>query len=244
MFGLKNKVAIVTGGSSGIGAAICDTLAQQQAEVISFDVQGSDNNHKIVDVSQQEQVKQAVGEVIQQFKHIDILVNNAGVSLIGNLEETSEEDYDRVFDVNTKGVYNCMLAVVPYMRAQQGGVIINMASVAASVGISRRFGYSATKGAVRSMTYAVAKDYLEHNIRCNCISPARVHTPLVDDYLTQNYPGREQEMFRELAQTQPIGRMGTPQEIAALALYLCSDEASFITGTDYFIDGGFIKLNT
>jgi 2-keto-3-deoxy-L-fuconate dehydrogenase len=124
-----------------------------------------------------------------------------------------------------------------------GGVIVNMASVASSVGIPDRFVYSMTKGAVVGMTLSVAKDYLAHNIRCNCISPARVHTPFVDGFLAKNYPGKEQEMFDKLSKTQPIGRMGKPEEVAYLALFLCSDEAAFITGCDYPVDGGFINLN-
>src|SRR5690606_26764200 len=122
-------------------------------------------------------------------------------------------------------------------------VILNMASVASSVGISDRFAYSMTKGAVLTMTYSVAKDYLDFGIRCNSISPGRIHTPFVDGYLANNYPGREKEMFERLSKTQPIGRMGLPEEVANLALYLCSDEASFATGTDFPLDGGFIKLN-
>ena len=135
-----------------------------------------------------------------------------------------------------------MYAVIDKMK-EKGGVILNMASIASSVGISDRFAYSMSKGAVLTMTYSVAKDYINHNIRCNSISPARVHTPFVDGFIKKNYPGKEKEMFETLSKTQPIGRMGKPEEIANLALYLCSDEASFITGTDFPIDGGFIKLN-
>jgi 2-keto-3-deoxy-L-fuconate dehydrogenase len=145
--------------------------------------------------------------------------------------------------VNVKGMFNTMQKAVPIMKKQKGGVILNMASVAALVGIPDRFAYSATKGAVIAMTQSVARDYLKEGIRCNCISPARVHTPFVDGFLKANYPGKEQEMFEKLSKTQPIGRMATPLEIAYLALYLCSDEASFITGCDYPIDGGFVKLN-
>ncbi|HEX9600932.1 MAG TPA: SDR family oxidoreductase, partial [Mariniflexile sp.] len=155
---------------------------------------------------------------------------------------TPEADLDRVYSVNVKGVYNCIFATIPHMK-KNGGVILNMASIASSVGLSDRFAYSMSKGAALTMTYSVAKDYLAYGIRCNCMSPARIHTPFVDGFLKNNYPGKEQEMFEKLSKTQPIGRMGLPQEVADLALYLCSDEASFITGTDFPIDGGFIKLN-
>ena len=174
---------------------------------------------------------------------IDILVNNAGVSHIGNIETTGEEDFDRVLRVNVKGYYNCIRAVVGQMKAAGGGVILNMASVAGSAGLADRFAYSTSKGAVIAMTYSVARDYIAKGIRCNCISPARVHTPFVDGYLRKNYPGREREMYDKLANTQPIGRMGEPEEVASLALFLCSDAASFITGTDYLLDGGFMNLH-
>jgi len=170
-----------------------------------------------------------------------ILVNNAGISHIGTVESTTEADFDRLFSVNVKGVYNCTNAAIAHMKAT-GGVILNMASIAGTAALADRFAYSMTKGAVVAMTYSVAKDYLAHKIRCNCISPARVHTPFVDGYLRKNYPGREQEMFQKLSASQPIGRMGNPEEVAALALFLCSDEASFITGVDYPLDGGFFNL--
>ncbi len=170
------------------------------------------------------------------------MVNSAGVSHIGSLDTTSEADFDRLFKINVKGVYNTMQASVRKMKESGGGVILNLCSVAATVGIPDRFAYSMTKGAVLSMTLSVARDYLQHNIRCNCISPGRVHTPFVDDFLNKNYPGQEKEMFQKLSSAQPIGRMGTPAEMASLILYLCSDEAGFVTGTDYAIDGGFTHL--
>ncbi|NNM04643.1 MAG: SDR family oxidoreductase, partial [Gemmatimonadetes bacterium] len=140
--------------------------------------------------------------------------------------------------------YHCMRACIPGMKDRGGGVILNMASIAASVGIADRFAYSMSKGAVLAMTYSAAKDYAAHNIRVVSISPARIHTPFVDGFLRDNYPGREEEMFGKLSATQPIGRMGTPQEVADLALYLCSEAAAFATGTDYPLDGGFLKLNS
>jgi 2-keto-3-deoxy-L-fuconate dehydrogenase len=246
MFELINKKAIITGGGSGIGLAMAKLFSMQGAQVHVLDYNedaiGDDSIiiHKC-DVSNQEEVIKTINKIAEQ-NTIDILVNNAGVAHIGNLEQTTMNDIDRIYNINIKGYYNCMLATIPFMK-EKGGVILNIASVAATVGINNRFAYSMSKGAVISMTLSVAKDYISHKIRCNSISPGRVHTPFVDGFLAKNYPGKEVEMFETLSKTQPIGRMATPEEIAHLALYLCSDQASFITGTDYPIDGGFIKLN-
>ena len=201
---------------------------------------GSASAHEC-DVTNQAQMKERFAELFA-YERIHILVNNAGVSHVGTVESTTEEDFDRLVRVNVKGFYNCMHAIVGHMKTSGGGVILNMASIAGSAGLPDRFAYSMTKGAVVAMTYSVARDYLAHNIRCNCISPARVHTPFVDAYLQKNYPGREQEMFDKLAHSQPIGRMAEPAEVASLALFLCSDEASFITGADYPLDGGYFNL--
>ena len=252
---LKDKIAIVTGGASGIGKAITEKFCHEGATVhvlelneVSADLQkeisgDSDRVHfYICDVSQKNQVVSVIDHIVSKNSP-DILVNNAGIAFVGDLLNTKDEDMDRLYQVNVKGVYNCMYATIQSMIDNGGGVILNMASTAATVGIADRFAYSMTKGAVLTMTYSVAKDYVDKNIRCNCISPARIHTPLVDGFLTKNYPGKEQEMFENLSKTQPIGRMGKPEEVADLAVFLCSDEASFITGTDYPIDGGFIKLN-
>ena len=195
----------------------------------------------VCDVTDQNQVKETFARLASQGS-LSILVNNAGISHIGTVESTTEADFDRVFRVNVKGLYNCTWAAVGPMKANGGGVILNMASIAGSAGLADRFAYSMSKGAVIAMTYSIARDYLGHKIRCNCISPARVHTPFVDNYLRKTYPGREPEMFEKLSQAQPIGRMGEPGEIASLALFLCSEEASFITGVDYPIDGGFCNL--
>ena len=254
-FDLTGKTAIVTGGGSGIGRAIARALAGNGAQVHIFDLKEEEALHVVAEISgeggvafahscnvaSQNEVKQNVKSIAKDSS-IDILINNAGIAHIGNVEKTTESDMDKVYQVNVKGVYNCINAVIPYMK-KKGGVILNMASIGASVGIRDRFAYSMSKGAVLTMTYSVAKDYLDCNIRCNSISPGRVHTPFVDGYLKDNFPGEEEKMFEKLSKTQPIGRMGTPDEVANLALYLSSDEASFATGTDYPIDGGFLKLN-
>lgn len=253
MHSLSGKTAIVTGGGSGIGLAIAELFHAQGAIVHIFELNaslgeqvatrlGAGAHGHAVDVTRQQEVKDALAKVLASGE-IDILVNNAGIGHIGTAETTSETDFDRVMNVNVKGAYNCIHAVVPHMLEKGRGVILNMCSVVASVGIPDRFAYSTSKGAILAMTLSVAKDYVTKGIRCNCISPGRVHTPFVDGYLKKNYPGREQEMYDKLAATQPIARMAQPGEVAQLALFLCSDEASFITGNDYPIDGGFIRIN-
>jgi 2-keto-3-deoxy-L-fuconate dehydrogenase len=258
MFSLQGKTAVVTGGGSGIGKAIAGLFARQGAFVVVADLNAASAEEMVntiqaesgramalpVNVADQAALKVAIAGVVAKFGRIDILVNSAGISHIGKLDTTSESDFDRIVQVNIKGVYNAMYAVIGHMKEQGGGVILNVASVAATLGLSDRFAYSMSKGAVVSMTLSVAKDYIKDNIRCNCISPARVHTAFVDGFLAKNYPGQEKEMFDKLSKTQPIGRMGKPDEIGALALYLCSDEAAFVTGSDYPIDGGFVRLNT
>jgi NAD(P)-dependent dehydrogenase (short-subunit alcohol dehydrogenase family) len=254
-FRLDGKVAVVTGGGSGIGQAIALKLAAQGASIRILDINepaaaatcqrivdsGGTASAYLSDVTNQADVIARFDELFHEGR-VHILVNNAGISHIGTVETTTPEDFDRVVRVNIKGFYNCMRAVVGHMKTFGGGVILNMASIAGSAGLADRFAYSMSKGAVIAMTYSVARDYLAHNIRCNCISPARVHTPFVDDYLQKHYPGREREMFEKLAKAQPIGRMAEPEEVASLALFLCSDEAAFITGVDYPLDGGFFNL--
>lgn len=258
IFDLTGKTAVVTGSGSGIGKAIAIQLAKHGASICLIDlndesitnvaeeIRGNKNTAKAYpcNVASQVETVKVYTQIEKDYNTIDIVVNSAGVSHIGKLDNTSEADFDRLYQVNVKGVYNSMYGAIPYMRKQNRGVILNLASVAAGLGISERFAYSMTKGAVLSMTLSVAKDYVHEGIRCNCISPGRVHTPFVDGFLQKNYPGKEKEMFEKLSKTQPIGRMGKPDEIATLALYLCSDEASFVTGTDYPIDGGFTRLNT
>jgi len=254
-FRLDGKVAVVTGSGSGIGQAIALKLAAHGAVIRVLDVNesaaaatsqqisaaGGTASAHLCDVTSQPDVKALFDQLFRQDR-VHVLINNAGISHVGTVESTAEADFDRMVRVNVKGFYNCMHAVVGHMKNSGGGVILNMASIAGSSGLPDRFAYSMSKGAVIAMTYSVARDYLAHNIRCNCISPARVHTPFVDDYLQKNYPGHEKEMFEKLAKSQPIGRMAEPVEIASLALFLCSDEAAFITGVDYPIDGGFFNL--
>lgn len=254
-FDLSGKIALVTGAGSGIGRAITEALAAQGATVHLIDIDQNALQQTVAAIRESNGQAEAhacnitdgpavksLADGIGHKKGIDILVNNAGIAHIGNIEQTSDTDLDRLYEVNIKGAYHCTRAVIPHMK-KNGGVILNLASVAATVGVADRFAYSMTKGAILTMTYSLAKDYIQYNIRCNSISPARVHTPFVDGYLERTYPDNKEEMFDKLSKTQPIGRMGTPNEVAHLALYLCSDEAAFITGTDFPIDGGFIRLN-
>jgi 2-keto-3-deoxy-L-fuconate dehydrogenase len=254
MFSLKNKIAVVTGGGSGIGQAIAVLFARQGAMVHILELSEESSKETLnqihtdggqamghtCNIAVQDEVK----AVFERIGQIHILVNNAGIAHVGNVENTTEADFDRIYAVNVKGTFNCLHAAIPQLRAAGGGVILNMASIAALVGLQDRLAYSMSKGAVYAMTMAMAKDYIKENIRCNSISPGRVHTPFVDGFLAKNYAGKETEMLEKLSKTQPIGRMGKPDEVATLALFLCSNEAKFITGTDYPIDGGFLKLNT
>ncbi|MGZ3758133.1 MAG: SDR family NAD(P)-dependent oxidoreductase [Mucilaginibacter sp.] len=253
MFSLKNKVAIITGGGSGIGKAISMLFARQGAIVHIVDMDVATANATVNEIQQSQGVafchqcdvskQQQVIDVFNGIGKVDILINNAGIAHIGSVDTTNETDFDRVINVNVKGAYNCLFAAIPLFKINKGGVVLNTASIAAHVGITDRFAYSTSKGAIHAMTLSVARDYLHDNIRCNSISPARIHTPFVDGFIEKNYPGKEAEIFEKLSKTQPIGRMGKSDEVAALALYLCSDEAGFITGCDYPIDGGFITLN-
>jgi 2-keto-3-deoxy-L-fuconate dehydrogenase len=252
---LSGRVAVVTGGASGIGKAISTRLAANGAQVWVVDIDGDAANGTA------EGIKQAGGEAwalpcdvadpesvsrvfttIASAGSIDILVNCAGIAHIGTIATTSLADFERIFRVNATGIFLCMQAAIQTMLTQSRGVILNLSSMAAIAGIPERFAYSMSKAAVRSMTLSVAKDFLDKNIRCNCISPARVHTPFVDGYLKRNYPGREAEMLAVLEKTQPIGRMAKPEEVAGLAVYLCSDLASFLTGADVPFDGGLLNL--
>ncbi|PKK35067.1 short-chain dehydrogenase [Siphonobacter sp. SORGH_AS_0500] len=253
VFSLAGKTAVITGGGSGIGRAISLLFGSQGAHVHILDLSAEGAQTVADEITQAGGVaavhavnvanQEEMLAVFARIGAVDILVNNAGIAHVGNLEKTTEADLDRIYNVNIKGAYNSLFAAIPLMKAQGGGVILNMASIAALVGIPDRFAYSMSKGAVHAMTLSVAKDYIKDNIRCNSISPARVHTPFVDGFIAKNYPGKEEEMFAKLSATQPIGRMAKPEEIAQLALFLCSDASAFITGVDYPIDGGFTTLN-
>jgi len=254
MFQLNNKTALVTGGGSGIGKDVCKVLAKQGAHVIVVDLNTESAKGTVDEITANGNSAEAltldvtkllaVTTAFEKLNGLDILVNCAGISHIGTATTTSEADFEKVFQVNVKGMFHCLQAGVNAMKKSGGGSIVNISSIAAKVGLSDRFAYSMSKGAVNAMTMSVAKDYIKDNIRCNSISPGRVHTPFVDGFLKNNYPGQEAEMFEKLSKTQPIGRMGKPIEVAHQVLYLCSEEASFITGSDFSIDGGFVTLNS
>jgi NAD(P)-dependent dehydrogenase (short-subunit alcohol dehydrogenase family) len=243
---------VVTGGGSGIGRAIATVFAEHGARVAIVDLNGESARTAAeglgegasgweCNVADRTSVGAAIA-AIAGAGPIDILVNSAGVSHVGTVLSTTEEDFDRLYRVNVKGTFLAMQAALPVMQQAGGGTILNMASIAATAGLPDRFAYSMTKGAVLAMTLSVARDYLAQKIRVNCISPARVHTPFVDGFVQRTYPGHEAEAMARLSAAQPIGRMGTPEEVALLALYLCSDAASFVTGVDYPLDGGFFNL--
>lgn len=254
----KDTVVIITGGSSGIGAAMVMAFAEVKATVYFLDInkvagvllQDTCRREQLnvsfipCDITRMAAFQKVVRNIHEKHGQINVLINNAGIAHVGNIEQTGESDFQNLIDINIKGVYHGILSVIPFMKEQGGGVILNVGSIAAEVALPDRFAYSMTKGAVHAMTYSVARDYLSYHIRCNCIAPARVHTPFVDGFVQKNFPGKEVETFEALAQSQPIGRMGTTSEIANLAVYLCSNQASFITGSMIPIDGGFIRLNT
>ena len=255
MFNLTGKLAVVTGSGSGIGQAIAAVFSRQGAHVVALDVDKAAADRTVeairaaggkadgiaCDVADATQVRERFAEIDRAWHRLDILVNNAGIAHVGNIEQTSEEDFDRLYRVNVKGVFLCSQAALPVMLRDKGGVILNLASIVALVGVADRFAYSMSKGAVHTMTKSIAVDYVKRNIRCNCICPARVHTSFVDQFVARHYAGREKEVLQELSEYQPMGRMGTAEEVAHLALYLCSEEAAFVTGQAYPIDGGVLN---
>lgn len=257
MLRFDGKSAVVTGAGSGIGKAIAAALARQGAQVailerdpevgqaaadeISQTYDGRATFYRC-DVTSQTEIRDVAAAIVSQQGTIDCLVNNAGIAHVGDAATTSEADFDRVMNVNCKGVYNCAHEILPIMVRGGGGVICNIASTVAWFGIGERFAYSASKGAVVAMTYSIARDFVADGIRCNAILPGRIHTPFVDGFVKKNYPGQEEEMFQKLADFQPVGRMGQPEEIANAAVFLCSDEASFVTGSIHAIDGGTISI--
>lgn len=248
----ETKHVLVTGGGSGIGRAIALRLAAEGASIIILEqraeagatvvaeIAAAGGTARVVaaDVANTDSVREALADI----PALDVLVNNAGVAHVGNVLGTSPEDLDRLYSVNVKGVYHILHFGLPKLLARGGGAVLNLASIASKVGLQDRFAYGMTKGAVLTMTLSVARDFVDKNIRCNCVCPARVHTPFVDGFIAKNYPGREAEIFQKLSASQPIGRMGRPEEVAALAAFLCSDEAAFITGSAYDIDGGVTLL--
>lgn len=249
---IENPIVVVTGGGSGIGRATSIAMAAQGFDIRIFDLSpegaeetldlvrgaGGKGAFSQVDVSDTESVRVA----FSGLPRLDALINNAGVAHVGNVLDATPEDIDRLYRINIRGVYHCLHFGLPVMLRHGGGSIVNLASIASKVGIPDRFAYSMTKGAVLSMTLSVARDFVDKGVRCNCVCPARVHTPFVDGFIAKTYPGHEAEMFAKLSAGQPIGRMGTPSEVASLIAFLCSPQASFITGSAYDIDGGFTLL--
>lgn len=248
---LSGKVAIVTGAGSGIGEAIAKRLSIEGAFVAVCDIDEAGGKRVVeairseghladfypLDVSKEKQVREVMEQIAKQFGRIDVMVNNAGVGKAGTVIDQSEEEWDLMMNVNAKGsFFGCKYAVKHMLTQETGGNIINIASVAGRVGVMNRAGYCASKAAIVGLTKSVASDFAEKGIRVNSISPGTIESPWIKKILA-DHPSPE-EMRVQMQQRQPIGRMGTPEEIAHLVLFLASDEASFITGSDYVADGG------
>jgi len=251
MFSLNGKIACVTGAGSGIGAAIAEIFAKAEAQVVVSEINeaaGKETVDRIrknggkaefhpLDVSSAESADELAKEIHAQHRRLDILVNNAGIGHVGTMLQTKAEDLDRLYAVNVRGVFNVTKAFLPGMIERKSGNVINLASIGGVVGIRDRLAYCTTKFAVVGLTKSMALDHALDGIRVNCICPGRVQTPFVSARL-QEYPDPE-KAYREMAGTQALGRMGTPEEIANAALYLASDESAFVTGTAFLIDGGW-----
>jgi 2-keto-3-deoxy-L-fuconate dehydrogenase len=243
MFRLDGKVALVTGGGSGIGAATARTFSRGGAKVIIVDIDKAraeevaraipDAEGRVCDITNQEQVKELFGSIAG----LDILVNSAGIGLVGNVEETDLAEFQRLFRVNVDGTFLMTRAAIPLLTKVRGSVL-NLGSVAGLVGVKRRFAYCATKGAVIAMTRQLAVDY-PTQLRANCIAPGTVDSPFVEGYLEKYHRHEKEKVRLELNERQPVGRLGKPEEIAALALYICSPAADFMNGSVVTIDGGW-----
>ena len=251
MFRLDSKVALITGAGSGIGASIAEMFARAGANVFVADrdeVSGRKVAEAIrtamgkadfvsLDVTSEQQCEQAQQTVREKFGRLDVLVNNAGIGHVGTMLQTTGADLDRIYAVNVRGMFNVTKVFLPGMIERKYGVVINMASIGGVVAVRDRLAYTTSKFAVVGFTKALALDHALEGIRCNCICPGRVETPFVKARLKE-YPDPE-KAYREMASTQALGRMAQPNEIAAAALYLASDESAFVTGTDFIIDGGW-----
>lgn len=250
-FSLDGKVALITGGASGIGAATARAFVEQGARIVIGDLNaeagetlatelGAGALFMRLDVTSAENARAAVALATERFGRLDALVNCAGIGFVGNIEETPENEWAKLFAVNVTGTYLTCAAAIPTMLAQEprGGSIINIGSVAGLVAVSRRFAYGATKGAVVALSKSIAVDYAGTGLRCNCICPGTIYSPFVDAYLDRFHKETKEQTIGELHARQPVGRMGRPDEVADLAVYLASDAAEFMTGSDVVIDGG------